>query len=292
MKTLLFVAAGSLALIGLGACTRGAPPTARTALDCPASQGDLQLGAISPDKKTCDYATRDGDQVSLRLVSAAGGYRQALEPIEQELQGQIQTEAEAGKAKVAEANAKVAETEAKSAESAGKDAAAEAKATAVEATGGVVAAKGAALAAKQAAEDALGEAKDAEREAKGDADIGAATRIDLPGIHINADDGGKADVNVGPIHVNAGDNGAVIRMDRDVRLRGEAFSREKRGFRATYILANENLKDGWSAVGYEAGGPKAGPVTVAVVKSHNGNHHDVFDDVKRLVRRNADVVVY
>ena len=156
----------------------------------------------------------------------------------------------------------------------------------------MVAAKGAALAAKQAAEDALGEAKDAEKEARGDADIGEATRIDLPGIHINADDGGKADVNVGPIHVNAGDNGAVIRLDRDVRLRGEAFSREKRGFRATYILANENLKDGWSAVGYEAGGPKAGPVTVAVVKSHNGNHHDVFDDVKRLVRRNADVVVY
>ena len=72
MKTLLFVAAGSLGLIGLGACTRDAPPAARTALDCPASQGDLQLGAISPDKKTCDYTTRDGDQISLRLVSASG----------------------------------------------------------------------------------------------------------------------------------------------------------------------------------------------------------------------------
>jgi hypothetical protein len=57
-------------------------------------------------------------------------------------------------------------------------------------------------------------------------------------------------------------------------------------------VANSNLRDGWSAVGYEAGGPKAGPVTIAVVKAHGGNHHDVFHDVKRLVRRNADVVVY
>ncbi|MGZ6037110.1 MAG: hypothetical protein ACXWKR_00475 [Phenylobacterium sp.] len=283
MKTLLVLAAGSLALTGLSACTRGPAPLARTALDCPATQGDLQRVSIAPDQKTCTYTTRDGDQVSLRLVSAAGGYRQALEPIEQELQGEILTDAQAGKAKVAEATAEAASAEAKSAESVAKDAAAEVKSSTAEA-------KGAALAARQAAEDALGEAKDAEKDARGDAD--ESTRIDLSGIHIDADEGGKADVNVGPIHVNAGENGAVIRLDRDVRLRGEAFSREKRGFRATYILANENLKDGWSAVGYEAGGPKAGPVTVAVVKSHNGNHHDVFDDVKRLVRRNADVVVY
>jgi hypothetical protein len=70
-------------------------------------------------------------------------------------------------------------------------------------------------------------------------------------------------------------------------LRGEALSPERRGFRATYILARDNLKDGWRAVGYEAGGPKAGPITVAVVKSKAGDRHDVLDDVKRLVRRNS-----
>jgi hypothetical protein len=65
--------------------------------------------------------------------------------------------------------------------------------------------------------------------------------------------------------------------------------REKRGFRATYILARDDLKDGWKAVGYEAAGPKAGPITVAVFKAHEGGHHDVSDDIKRLVRRNGGV---
>jgi hypothetical protein len=63
----------------------------------------------------------------------------------------------------------------------------------------------------------------------------------------------------------------------------------KRGFRATYILARDNLKDGYKAVGYEAGGPKTGPLTVALVKSKSGDHHDIFSDVKRLVRRNGGV---
>lgn len=289
MKTLLFLAAGSLALMGLSACAPNGPRAVRTALDCPASQGDLQRVSIAPDQKSCLYTTRDGDQVSLRLIAVSSSYQQALQGVEQELQGEVDTTAPSDKdkgkdkAKADEAAAKSGDV--KSVEVASKNAAAEVKVAAGEA-------KSAAQVARQAAEDALGEAKDAEREARGDADGNEQAHIDLPGIHIDADEGGKANVNVGPIHVDAGENGAVIRMDRDVRLRGEAFSREKRGFRATYILANQNLKDGWSAVGYEAGGPKAGPVTVAVVKSHNGNHHDVFDDVKRLVRRNANVVVY
>jgi len=267
MKTLLFLAAGGLALAGLGACAPRTPPTARVALDCPASQGDLDRTSISPDRKTCLYATRDGDQVSLRLIPVSNSYEQALEPIEQELKAEIAPDVTA-KAKVAEADAKVATADAKAASAD---------------------AKSAAQVARQAAEDALGEAKDAESEAKDADDVSANTHIDLPGIHISADEGGKADVNVGAIHVNAGENGATVRMSRDVRLRGEAFSPEKRGFRATYILARDNLKDGWSAVGYEAGGPKTGPVTVAVVRSRSGRRHDVFDDVKRLVRKNGGV---
>ena len=117
---------------------------------------------------------------------------------------------------------------------------------------------------------------------------GDHANINLPGIHISADDD-KANVSVGGVHVDAGEDGATVRMSRDVRLRGEAMSRERRGFRATYILAKDNLKDGWKAVGYEAAGPKAGPITVAVFKAHHGDHHDVSEDVKRLVRKNAGV---
>jgi hypothetical protein len=77
-------------------------------------------------------------------------------------------------------------------------------------------------------------------------------------------------------------------MSRDVRLRGEALSPQRRGFRSTFILARDDLKDGWRSVGYEAAGPKTGPITVAVFKAREG-HHDVSDDVKRLVRRNGGV---
>ncbi len=267
MKSLLFVAAGVLVLTAAAACAPR-PTIARAALDCPAEQGDLTRSSVAPDGKTCVYTTRDGDEVSLRLIPVSSGYQSALLPIQAELKAELQTDQEADKAK-----AKQAEDTAKAA------------------TSSSASAKSAADTAKQAANDALGEARDAEAAAKDASDVDAVTRIDLPGIHISADDsnGGRANVNVGSIHVDAGENGAVIQVEKDVRLRGEALSPERRGFRATYILANDNLKDGWRAVGYEAGGPKTGPITVAVVKSRSGEHDHILGDVKRLVRRNGGV---
>lgn len=272
MKPLLLLSAGALAL-STAACTPSGPPKARLALDCPATQGELDRKSVAPDGKSCVYASRDGDEVSLRLIPVSASYEATLQPIEQELQGELQTEQQAADAKAAgvDADAKVAAADTKASPSAASEAA---------------------KAAKEAAEDAVSELKDADDEDGGKGPHGPRNErahIDLPGIHIDADDNGKADVNVGMIHVNAGEDGATVRMSRDVRLRGEALSPEKRGFRATYILAKDNLKDGWKAVGYEAGGPKTGPITVAVVKSKTGEHHDVFGDVKRLVRRNAGV---
>ncbi len=101
IKPLLYLSAGGLALLGVAACTPSGPPVARVALDCPASQGDLQRTSISPDKKTCLYATRDGDQVSLRLIPVSGSYETSLQPVEQELQTEVQTQQEAAAAKVA-----------------------------------------------------------------------------------------------------------------------------------------------------------------------------------------------
>jgi hypothetical protein len=265
MRPLLFASACVLVVAAAAACTPR-PTVARVALDCPTEQGDLTRSSVAADGRTCVYTTRDGDEVSLRLIPVSGSYQAALSPIQQELKAHVETPQE-----TAEAKARQADAEAKTAASPG--------------------AKSAADAAKQAANDALGEARDAEAAAKDASDVDAVTHIDLPGIHISADDnnGGSANVNVGSIHVNAGENGAVIQVEKDVRLRGEALSPEKRGFRATYILATDNLKDGWRAVGYEAAGPKTGPITVAVVKSRSGEHDHVLADVKRLVRRNAGV---
>jgi hypothetical protein len=278
MKPLLMLSACGLALMSLAACGPSTPPTARVALDCPSDQGDLRLSTVAADKKTCTYASRNGDQVSLRLIPVSSSYEAALLPIETELQGEQETAAET---KAAEAT-----VDAKTAKAGSADAA---------------------KAAQQAENDAFHDLRKArnDADANGDhdsdhvsvaggaisADSGAHgdhANINLPGIHISADDD-KANVSVGGVHVDAGEDGATVRMSRDVRLRGEALSRERRGFRATYILAKDNLKDGWKAVGYEAAGPKTGPITVAVFKAHHGDHHDVSEDVKRLVRKNAGV---
>ena len=273
MKSLLFVSACGIVLAGLSACAPMTPAGARVALDCPPEQGDLRLSSAASDKKSCLYATHDGDQVSLRLIAASGGYQAALAPIEKELDGEVAAATPAD-AKAADASAKVAPSQANAAS-----------------------ASQAAKAAQEAEADAKGASKgktnsdddDTKIEVNGHDVRGEHAHIDLPGIHINADDN-KANVSVGGINVDAGENGATVRMLRDVRLRGEAFSPRRNGFRATYILARDNLKDGWAAVGYEAGGPKTGPLTVAVVRARNAeHHHDVFHDVKRLVRRNSGV---
>ena len=72
-------------------------------------------------------------------------------------------------------------------------------------------------------------------------------------------------------------------------MRGEALSFRKRGFRATYALANSELRNGYKAIGYEAGGPLTGPMAVAVVRARGGDHDSLVKDVQRLVRRNGGV---
>ncbi|MBS0363956.1 MAG: hypothetical protein JSR98_21495 [Proteobacteria bacterium] len=287
MRPFLLVSVCGLALSALAACAPTTPPTQRTALDCPAGEGDLRLKSEAPDKKSCDYVSEDGDQVQLRLIPVSTTYEAALQPIEQELQAEQGEPPTATDAKAEGADAK------------GSNASAIAKAD----SGG---ASAAAKAQREAADDAMKEMRDGQRDhdaddANGDrVSIGSNgvhvtgndghgdhADINLPGLHISADDD-KAKVNMGAVHVDAGEDGATVRVSRDVRLRGEAFTRERRGFRATYILAKDNLKDGWKAVGYEAAGPKAGPITVAVFKARSSHHH-VSDDLKRMVRRNGGV---
>jgi hypothetical protein len=279
MKSLLFLSACGLVLTGVSACAPMSPPTARVALDCPAQVGDLALSNTAPDKKTCLYSNRAGDQVSLRLIAvSASGYQAALQPVEAELQSEVEPAAATGAKVSATADAKSGTLSAKAADAAATDASA---------------------VAKQAAEDAKSSARKSDKDKDEDEDSkdadsgphhGDHAHIDLPGIHINADDDtSSANIKISGVNIDAGENGATIRVDRDVRLRGEAFSREKHGFRATFILARDDLKDGWKAVGYEAAGPKTGPITVAVFRAHEGAHHDVSDDIKRLVRRNGGV---
>ena len=55
-------------------------------------------------------------------------------------------------------------------------------------------------------------------------------------------------VLVGGIRINANDDESTMHIFRDVRLRGEALSREKRGIRATFISTNKADPNGYRYV--------------------------------------------
>ena len=285
MKPLYLLAASALALTA-AACGPKVP-AARAALDCPSRQGELTRTSTAPDGKTCTYASPAGAEVTLQLVALQGGVDNTLANIE---------------ANLLASRMKPEET---AAAAAGSQAAAELKPTDVKA------AAAADQAAKEAAADAKGITGGVKIGDSGDVDVdldvnlkgsksgavvtegeGGVTRVDLPGIHIvSNDDTDSAQVRVGPIRIDAGGDTATIRIRRDVRLRGEALNPERRGLRATFIYTGEDLADGYRFVGYEAGGPKRGPITVAVVKSRTEEHDDgdLHRDIKRLVRKNGGV---
>ncbi|HVI33039.1 methyltransferase type 11 [Phenylobacterium sp.] len=276
MKSLLIIASSTLALAGLAACGPGGKPAVRAALDCPEVQGELTRTAIAADRKSCTYRTAAGAEIGLQLVATNGDPATALKAIETRLMTVAQPAP--GSTPVAEA----ADATAQAAEDAARDAAA---------------------VAREAEQDAARAAGDAERSISAKVDIhvdgdgktvttqkdGEVTRVQLPGINITAGED-DAKVKIGGLTVNADGDEATVHIVRDVRLKGEAFSRQKRGLRATFIHEGA-LADGYRFVGYEAAGPKAGPITVATVraKTEIDDGSAVYKDVKRLVRRNGGV---
>lgn len=126
--------------------------------------------------------------------------------------------------------------------------------------------------------------------------------INLPGIAVHTDND-NANIRVGPLHIQAdGDKNNVhisqggdaspgkgqFTVDADdggAIIRATAVGPD---VRSTVILTSKTPgPQGWRVVGYEAHGPKAGPLVVATVKSAADEHDHIFEDVKRLVRRTA-----
>jgi hypothetical protein len=123
---------------------------------------------------------------------------------------------------------------------------------------------------------------------------GENVMIDFPGLKVHADDAG-AQVRVAGLHVDANDNGAQVRLGGDTTVNANEEGAEihqarnnDEGFRSTFILASDKMPSGYRVLGYEARGPKAGPLVVAIVKSRaEHNDRDVFNDMKALVKLNV-----
>lgn len=221
-------------------------------LDCPQKQGDLVRVSAAPDGQSCVYGG-DNAEVTLRRVSLTGGDAEAaLAPIETELKALMPS---------------------------------------IQPATGTVSTSG---------------------------QGGKRTSIHLPGLRIDAGDDG-ADIRIGHLTVNSDNGAAEVKIDKnvtvsggnrtesvsvtsndedddgDVNIRasddGAEIRHSKRGdsIRSTLILASDKAPSGYRVVGYEARGPKGGPLAVAVVKAkdRNSGDHDVFKDMKALVRHNV-----
>lgn len=259
-------------LIGVGAsaltaCQPGAPDKDHRAerrlgrepvraierLDCPERQGGLTRVSAAPDGQSCTYTSSEGT-VDLRLIRLNGGDAEAaLAPTEAELKG---------------------------------------------------------LMPAPPAPPAPAESKDAK-------DGKNKTSIHLPGINIDAH-GDSADIRIGHLTINSDGGAAEVKVNKNVNIKsddaqasvnvaanddhdgdvtikandnGAEIRAQKSGdaVRSTLILANDKAPKGYRLAGYEARGPKGGPLAVAVVKAKNRNtdDHDLFKDMKALVRHNV-----
>lgn len=264
MRWISLAAASTLAL-SAAACAPHGDPAARVRLDCPERQGDLVRVSMAADGKTCGYRA-GGVDVSLQLTPVSGDPMTTLNSVENSLVATASQPASTKKAAESGAPTPPATTSPDDV----------------------------AQAARQAEADAGGSGGDHDWSTGTDKHDGGVTadndsaHVDLPGLHIDAD-GDNAKVDIAGIHIDAAQDAATVRVVRDVRLLGHPFSRRKEGIRATFIAKRDGLPDGYRFVGYEASGPRVGPLTIALVRSreelNDGDH--LYHDIQRLVRRNG-----
>lgn len=221
-------------------------------LDCPEQQGALRRVSAAEDGQSCAYESPTAS-VDLRLVRLNGGDAEAaLSPIEAELKGVMPPPPPAPKPPPT---------------------------------------------------------------SKGD---GGHARIHLPGVSIETN-GDAADIRIGHLTINSDGGAAEVKVNKNVSVRdhdgkgtvsvtaneehgdgdvairatenGAEIRTRKAGddVRSTLILANDKAPKGYRLAGYEARGPKGGPLAVAVVKAktRDTDDHDLFKDMKALVRRNV-----
>jgi hypothetical protein len=259
------------------------------ALQCPDSLGSLtRKGSARSDGAVCTYTGPRGAEVELHLVSLGDdGAEPILKRFETMLMAAMpQTAADISRsaAESARKDAEAARADAESARSEAEAARAEARADA-----------DAGAAANANADSAHVSAPGLKVDAEGD-----RASVHMPGLHVEAD-GDKADVRIGgiTIHANDGDasvNGHLTTGDNSdtvsFQARDDAAEIRTRApgeaIRQTYLLTdNRPAPEGWRMVGYEARGPRTGPIVVATVRSRERNADGVFDDAKALVTLNV-----
>ena len=249
------------------------------ALQCPDTMGSLtRKGSAQADGTVCIYTGPRGAEVTLTLVTLGDT------PVEDVLR-RFETDLTAVMPRTSDQMTAAADADAARADA--------------------EAAKADAEAARADAETARGEeahisAPGMQIDAQGD-----RAQVSLPGIHVDAD-GDKANVRIGGFTIRANDAdkaNAQVRIHGDlddgsgkesVSVRANDGAAEVRtrapgeAVRQTFLLTDNRPSDaGWRLVGYEARGPRGGPIVVATVRAKTQDRHGVFDDAKDLVTLNV-----
>jgi hypothetical protein len=285
MKTKLMTAVGCGAiLLMLGACESRTEYRARkaerealkvvTKLDCPETQGNLKRTAVAADGLSCDYAG-DGTAVTLRLLAVSNDPAKALEPIEAEVKSLFpaapaEPTPPATPAKPGEPAAPVAEK------------------------------KGETTKERVTMPGLTVETEEGDGVEK--------AHVRGPGFTVNAD-GDNAHVRIMGMEINANEETNEVRISRErwrsnedsdfeidtsggkASIKGDGFSmggKRRQGYRSTFVKTTDAEGAEWTVAGFEAQGPKRGPLVVAVVKSKQPRNGE--SEGKHLFRDATDLV--
>jgi hypothetical protein len=238
-------------------------------LDCPETQGQLTLTSKAADGLSCIYSGANSSEVTLRLVAVSDEPAKALEPIETELRGLFPAPPATPKtpAVPGEPDAKVTRES-------------------VKLPGLTV-----------------------ETEEGGDTD---KAHVRMPGFSVNSE-GDKTSITIAGMQINADDSANEVHITRErwrdgddgdinidtsgdeVSINSDGVSiggRRKAGFRSTFVKSDDTPGTAYSAVGYEARGPRSGPLVVAVIKIKSGkgpkgDTDSLFKDAGVLIKHNV-----
>jgi hypothetical protein len=244
-----------ISVAALAACTPPHPKPSTgeslrtvSALDCPDDQGDLKLQTKAGDGQSCAYASGEGDQVTLKLVSVPqGDVKAALAPFEAEVKAdlpQLDTKAQGSGA---DKDWKRSDGDKGEKENVDLD-----------------------LPGLHIHSHGDGHAK-----------------VDTMGVHVTADgdgDNGDGDAHVvvaggshGGVTVDAHDGGAQIRV-----------TDSGPGIRQIYLLESDTPgPKGFHAAGYDARGPSGGPLVVATIFAKQKGDDTLRHDVRALLKLNV-----
>ena len=253
------------------------------ALQCPESLGSLtRKGSAQADGTVCTYTGPRGAEVELHLVTVGDD---GADPILKQFESRLLASMPRTAADISRSTADSARADANAARADAQAARADAEAAGADAR----------AAADANPDSAHISAPGMKVDAEGD-----RASVHMPGIHVEAD-GDNADVRIGGLTIRANDGDASVNGHLTTGDSADAVSIKARdaaaevrtrapgeAVRQTYLLTDNRPSDaGWRSVGYEARGPRTGPIIVATIRSRERNADAVFDDAKELVALNV-----